>query len=132
MSLCYHESVNFSTYLEVALHVEEQVLRLNVTMGDTLTVEVGNASQDLLEAALDLAWRHATTFNGRIQITAGAELHHLAPMLSLILDQIDSLHDVDMMQCGRYAELGGELLDILFLCFILSPLPKLLEKSNSD
>ena len=46
---------SISTYLEVALHVEEQVLRFYVSMGNTLTMKIRNAGQDLLEAALDLA-----------------------------------------------------------------------------
>lgn len=39
----------------MALGVEEQVFGLNVPMSDTLDMKVLNASQDLLEAALNLA-----------------------------------------------------------------------------
>ena len=69
----------------MALHVEEQILRLNVTVGYTLTMKVGDAGQDLLEAAFDLARRHATTLDGRVQVSAWAELHDLAPVLVLVL-----------------------------------------------
>ena len=112
----------------MALHVEEQVLRLNVTVGYTLTMKVGDAGQDLLEAAFDLARRHATTFDSRVQVAAWAELHDLAPVLVLVLDEVDGLDDVHVMQRRRYAELGRELLDVLLLRLVLSPLPELLKE----
>ena len=69
----------------MALHVEEQVLRFNVTMGNTLAMKIRNACQDLLEAALDFAGRHAAALDRRIEISARAELHDLAPVLVLVL-----------------------------------------------
>ncbi len=115
VSLCCNVSVKSSTYLKVAVHVEEKILRLDITMGNTLTVQIRDAGEDLLEAALDLAGRHATALDGRIQVTAWAELHDLAPVLVLVLDEIDGLDDVHVMQRRRYAELRGEFLDILLL-----------------
>ena len=79
------------------MHVKEEVLRLDVAMGDTLTMQIGDAGQDLLEAALNLAWGHATALDRRIQVTAWAELHYFAPMLVLVLDKIDGLDDIDMV-----------------------------------
>ena len=114
----------------MALHVEEEVLRLDVTMGNTLTVKICDTGEDLLEAALNLARRHPTALDGRIQVTTGAELHDLAPMLVLILDEVDGLDDIHVVQRGRYAELGREFLDILLLCLVLSPLAELLQHKS--
>jgi hypothetical protein len=43
----------------VSLGVKEQVLGLDVTMCNTLTMEIFNAIEDLLEATFDLAWTHS-------------------------------------------------------------------------
>jgi hypothetical protein len=44
----------------MALGIEEQILRFQVPMSDTLTVKIRNALEHLLEAALDLSRAHAT------------------------------------------------------------------------
>ena len=119
---------NVLTYLGVALHVEEEVLRLDVTMGNTLTVKICDTGEDLLEAALNLTRRHPTALDGRIQVSAGAELHHFAPMLILVLHEVHRLDDVDVVQRRRDAKLGRELLDVLLLRLVLSPLPELLKE----
>lgn len=82
----------------MALRVEEQILRLDVTMGNTLAVKIVHAGQDLLEAALDLARRHAPSLDRCVEVSAWAELHDFAPVLILVLDEIDGLDDVDVMQ----------------------------------
>ena len=115
----------------MTLHVEEQVLRFYVTMGHALAMEVGDPRQDLLETALDLARGHPAALDGRIQVTTGAELHDLAPMLVLILDEVDGLDDIHVVQRRRYAELGREFLDILLLCLVLSPLAELLQHKTT-
>ena len=43
------------THLEMPFSVEEQILRLDVTVSYTLTVQIGNAACKLLEAALNFA-----------------------------------------------------------------------------
>ena len=116
----------------MALHVEEEVLRLDVTMGNTLTVKIRNTGEDLLEAALDLARRHPTALYRRIQVTAWAELHDLAPVLGLVLNEVDSLDDVDVMRRRRYTELCRKLLDVLLLRLVLSPLPELLQSPYDE
>lgn len=68
-------------------------------MGHTLAMQIGHARQDLLEAALDFTWGHASLLDGRIEVTSRTELHHLAPVLSLVLYQIDGLDDIDVVQC---------------------------------
>lgn len=47
-------------------------------------------------------------------------------MLIFVLDEVDSLDDVDVMESGGNAELGCQLLDILLLRLVLSPFSELL------
>lgn len=119
-------------YLQMTLRVEEQILRLDVTMGDTLAVEVVDASEDLLEAAFDLRWRHAAAFDRSIEITARAELHNFTPVQLLVLDEINRLDDVDVMKGRRNAELGSELLDVLLLRLVLPSFPEFLAADWSE
>lgn len=84
--------------LQLATSIEKQVLRLDVSVGNTLRVKIFNAGKNLLEAALDLARRHASLLDGSVQVTARAILHDFAPMLILILHKVDGLNDVHMMQ----------------------------------
>ena len=51
--------------------------------------------------------------NCGVEVSSRAELHHFAPILILILNEIDSFHDVGVVQHGRDAELCGKLLDVL-------------------
>lgn len=83
----------------MALGVEEQVLGFEIAVGHALAVQVRHASEDLLEAALDLAGRHAASLDRRVEVSSRTELHDFAPMLGLVLDEIDRLDDVDMVQC---------------------------------
>lgn len=99
-------------------------------MGDALPVQVGYPGEDLLEAALDLARAHAAFLNRRVQVAAGTELHHLTPVLRLVLDEVDGLDDVDVVQGGRDAELGGELLDVFLLRLVLAPLAEFLQSRS--
>jgi hypothetical protein len=110
----------------MALSIEEQVLRLDVAMGDALRMEVGDALEDLLERAFDLTGRHAALLDGGIEVASGTELHDLAPALLLVLHQVDGLDDVDMVKSRRDAELCSQLLDVLFLSLVLAALAELL------
>ena len=114
-------------YLEVALFVEKEVLGLDVSMGDALRVEVLDTLENLFETTLYLTGTHATTSDRRVEITAGTVLHDLAPVLVLILDKINGLDDVWVVEGRRDAEFGSELLDILFLCLVLTTFTELLE-----
>lgn len=60
--------------------IEEDVLELEIAMGNTLTVEVANAVQKLPEAALDFAGTHATLPDGAVEVDPSAELRDLAPV----------------------------------------------------
>lgn len=64
----------------MTLRVEEQILRLDVAMSNTLTMKVAHAREDLLETTLHLRGRHAAPLDRSIEITAGAELHDFTPM----------------------------------------------------
>lgn len=67
-------------------------------MGHSLTVKICDAGQDLLKAALNLAGGHAAALDSRIQVATWAKLHHFTPMLILVLNEIHSLDNIDMMQ----------------------------------
>ena len=99
-------------------------------MGHALAMEVGYPRQDLLETTLDLARGHPAALDGRIQVASRTELHDLAPVLVLVLDEVDRLDDVHVMQRGRYAELRRELLDVLLLRLVLSSLTELLQAED--
>lgn len=59
--------------------------------------------------------KNSPLLNRRIQIAPGTKLHDLAPVLVLVLDEIDGLHNVRVVQRRADAELGRELLDVLLL-----------------
>ena len=80
--------------------VQKQILRLDISMGHTHRVEILDTLENLLETAFDLAARHAPLFNSGIEITAGAVLHNLAPVVRLVLNKVDSFHDVRVVQRG--------------------------------
>lgn len=85
--------------------VEEYVLRLDVTVGNALRVEVGDAGEHLYKAALDLCWGHGALLDGSIEIAAGTILHDLAPIVIFVLNEVDGLDDIGMVQGGGDAEL---------------------------
>ena len=78
--------------------IKEDVLRLEVTVGHALRVEVADAGEDLLEAALDLAWGHVALLDRSVEVAARTKLHDLTPMQVLVLYEVDGLNDVDMVQ----------------------------------
>ena len=47
-------------HLQMTFGIEEQVFRLNIPVSDTLTMEVGNPMEYLLETALGLTRAHAS------------------------------------------------------------------------
>lgn len=83
-------------------------------MSDTLTVQVRHASENLLEAAFNLAGGHAALLYRRVKISSGTEFHDFTPMLLLVLNEINRLDNIDVVQCGRYAKLCSQLLDVFF------------------
>lgn len=95
--------------------VEKQILRFDIAMSDTLTVEVTDAVENLLKRALDLCSRHASLANRIVQISTGTIFHDFAPFPLLVLHEIDRLDDVWMPQGGRNAKFRREFLDIVAL-----------------
>ncbi len=57
-----------SPHLEPALEIKEQIFRLDIPMGDSLSVEVTQTSEELLEAAFHLGGAHTTFADGTVQI----------------------------------------------------------------
>ena len=78
--------------------IKEDVLRLEVTVGDALRMEVADAGKDLLEATLDLARGHVALLDRSVEVAATAELHDLTPFLALVLNEVDGLDDIDVVQ----------------------------------
>lgn len=112
--------------LQLPTRIKKQVFGFDVPVSHSLFVKIINAAEDLLEAAFHFTRRHASFLDGSIQVTSGTIFHNLAPVLILILHQIHSLDYVHMVQSGRNAEFGCELLDILFLGLVLATLAKFL------
>ena len=82
----------------MAAGIEEQVFWFDIPMGNTLRVQVGYPEQYLLKTALNLAWAHPTLLDSSVEIPTGTILHHLAPVLVLILYEVDGLDNIDVMQ----------------------------------
>lgn len=115
------------TDLEVTTSVEEEVLWLDIAMGDTLRVEILDTDEKLLEATFAFAGAHLTLFDGSVEVSTGTVLHDFAPVVCLVLDEIHRLDDINMMECRGYTELGRQLLDVLLLCFVLPAFTELLD-----
>ena len=117
-------------YLELAPGIKEQIFGLDIPVGDSLSVDVAQAGEELLEAAFDLGSAHIAPMNGSVQIPACAKLHDFAPDTVLILQKIDRLDDIGMMEGRRNAKLRRKLLDVLLLGLVLSAFPELLENKG--
>lgn len=85
----------------------------------------------LFERALDFGGGHAAFLDGRVEVASGTILHHFAPVLMLVLDQVDRFDDVRVSERRGDAELGGELLDVLPLALVLAAFPELLRNQMS-
>lgn len=77
--------------------IKEEILRFDIAMSDTLSVQIRNTSDNLLETALDLGWTHTTLLDGSIQVTTRAELHYFAPVMIVVLNKIHSFDDINVM-----------------------------------
>jgi hypothetical protein len=80
--------------LDVPLRIEEEVLRLDVAVSNTHAVEVSDTGEDLLEVRVDLGGSEVAFLDRRVKVAAGTILHHFAPMLLLVLNEVDGLDDV--------------------------------------
>lgn len=61
------------SHLKTPLCIEEQILRLDIPMCHALGMEVADATQYLLKAALDFSWRHGASADGCIEVAACEE-----------------------------------------------------------
>jgi hypothetical protein len=95
-------------------------------MGDALGVKICDPSKKLFETAFDLAGAHLTPFDRAIEIPTRTILHDLAPMMLLVLDQVDCLNNVGVVQCRGDTELGSEFLHVFLFCLVLPPLAEFL------
>jgi len=53
-------------------------------------------------------------------------------MLILILNEVNSFDNVDVVQCGRDTELRGEFFDVLLFRLILAALAELLNGNEKE
>ena len=116
-----------SPHLEPAPEIKEQIFRLDIPVGDSLSVEVIQTSEELLEAAFHLGSAHTTFANGSVQIPTCAKLHDFAPGMGFVLQKVDRLDNIWVVKDGRNAILRGDLLDVLPFSLTPSAFPKLLE-----
>jgi aspartate-semialdehyde dehydrogenase len=72
--------------------------------------------------------RYSPFLDCGVQVSSRAKLHYFAPMLILILNEVNSFHDVGVVQRGRDAELCGKLLDVLLFRLILAALAEFLKQ----
>ena len=80
--------------LDMTFRVEEEVLRLDISMRDSHRMEVRDSAEDLLKVRVDLSGGHVAFLDRGVEISSGTVLHHLAPVRLLILNEIDRFHDV--------------------------------------
>ena len=66
-------------------------------MSDTLAVKIADTRQYLLETTLDFAGGHSAFLDCGVKITTGTVFHDFTPVLVLVLDQVDSLNNIDMV-----------------------------------
>jgi hypothetical protein len=114
----------------VAPAVEQEVLGLDVAVGDAHRVEVVDALEHLAEVRVHVERAHRALLDGRVEVAAGTVLHNLAPVARLVLDEVDRLDDVEVVERRRDAKLGRELLDIVLLGLILAALAELLRSAG--
>lgn len=112
--------------------VQQQVLRLNVSVGYTHRMQIRNSVQDLLETALDFATLHPPFLDRSIEIATGTVFHDFAPVVSFVLHKIDCLHNVDVVESRGDAEFRRQFLDVILLRLLFATLSELLQSfSNS-
>jgi hypothetical protein len=63
-------------------------------VSNTHAVEVSDTGEDLLEVRVDLGGSEVAFLDRRVKVAAGTILHHFAPMLLLVLNEVDGLDDV--------------------------------------
>lgn len=111
--------------LHDALVADNHIVELQVPMRKTHAVQVGDAVEDLQEAAPNLFARHLASHDNGEEVK-GSILHHLEPA-SLFLQDIQRLDNVAMVESRSNAELGSHLFVVFPLRFIRVACSKLLD-----
>lgn len=112
--------------LDVTLGVEHDVFRFDVAVSDAHRVQVSDARKDLLKVRVDLGRRHVALLDRCVQVAARTVLHHFAPVLMFVLNEVDRLDNVFVVQRRRNTKLGRQLLDVFLLGLVLSALSEFL------
>lgn len=121
--------------LEVAFAVEEQVLQLDVAVGDAVVVQVAHAAAQLLEetqavgglvVAAGLGGDEQALLDEVVQLAVRAELHDVVPA-AVVGAQPHCLDDVGVVQALGDAVLGLDLLDVVVLGLVLVAAPEFLD-----
>ncbi len=104
--------------LELAAAGEQQVLELDVAVGDAVAVQIVDAAEQLLEqtqSVLELeVVPEQALLHECVQLAGAAVLHDVVPAAA-VRAQPDRVHDVGVVQALGYAVLGLDLLDVLVL-----------------
>lgn len=85
--------------LQLPARIEEKIFWFDVTMSNALAMQIRETRKDLLKATLHFTRRHSSFLDSPIEVATGTELHHLAPMFVLILNQINGFDDINVVQC---------------------------------
>ena len=116
--------------LELAVFGEQQVLQLDVAVGNAIRVQIADALDQLLEQAetilpavfgLEVALRYEAE-----QVTLGTVLHDMIPA-SVIGTEADRLHDIGMMQTLADSVLGLDLVVVFLLGLAMRLSPEFLD-----
>jgi hypothetical protein len=78
--------------------IEQEIFRLDITMGNAHGMQIRDAVQDLFETAFYLPTLHTTLLDRGIKVATGAVFHHFTPMMCFVLNQIDSFDNVDVVE----------------------------------
>ena len=114
--------------LEGAPGRQQQVLGLEVAVGDAHLVHVLDPAHQLLEVAVGLDHvEPAGRQHQRVQIPAGAEFHDLAVVALGVLQQVEGVDDVGVPQRRGDAEFRRQALLVLLGRF-LRPAPEFLDR----
>ena len=113
--------------LDMPLIRKEQVLQLDVTMGDAILVKIRNAPDDLLEEAHLIVVLEVITLDKREQLPVGAVFHHVVPTPIAGAEAI-RLDDVRVFQAVGNAELGLDFLFVFSRALVLGHFAELLDR----
>lgn len=86
---------------------DDDVLELEITVGEARAVEVVGTCQDLHKGAIDLVCGHLPGHHP-IEEAVRCVLHDLEPG-AIFIEQVQGLDDVGVVESTADAELGGDL-----------------------